>query len=171
MDRFTAAVRLRAAPRIEAAPKRRPFPKSWKLDLKKPLKGQVVFIRRTNASGEVDLLFRKYLVNAKWCKGRPLVGGGVTQKRLFAHARDGRRQRVHCLWFGGGWCGRGAESNGAVPPWLWVPSQCRKSSAKSVAVVYLSAARLECDFSAIRSRSLGIVSSNCRGGRTSTLVI
>lgn len=66
-DRFTAAARLRAAPRIEAAPRRRPFPKSWELNLKKPLKGQVVFIRRTNASGEVELLCHTYLVSPQWC--------------------------------------------------------------------------------------------------------
>lgn len=66
-DRFTAAVRLRAAPRIEAAPKRRPFPARWKLDFKKPLEGQVVFIRRTSGTGEVELLRRNYLVDARWC--------------------------------------------------------------------------------------------------------
>ncbi len=84
-DRFTAAVRLRAAPRIETAPKRRTFPKSWKLDLKKPLKGQAVFIRRTNASGEVELLRRKYLVNTKWCNRLVRCVVDLTQGQLRFH--------------------------------------------------------------------------------------
>lgn len=81
-DRFTAAVRLRATPRIETAPKRRPFPKRWKLDFKKPLEGQVVFIRRTSATGEVEVLRRKYMVNAKWCNRLIRCVVDLTQGRL-----------------------------------------------------------------------------------------
>jgi hypothetical protein len=65
-DRFVAAARQRSAPRIDAAPKRRPFPKDWKLNLKTPLAGQVVFLRRTNAQGDVQLLGHTFEVDSAW---------------------------------------------------------------------------------------------------------
>lgn len=65
-DRFVNAARCRCAPRIEAAPPRKPFPKSWKLDLKLPLQGTVIFLRRTNERGAVDVLKRNHLVDPLW---------------------------------------------------------------------------------------------------------
>ena len=47
----------------------------------------------------------------------------------------------------------------------------RRSSAMSLAVVNLSVARFDSAFRQIRSSSLGIVSSICRGGRGSVMVI
>ena len=65
-DRFVKAARCRAAQRIEAAPPRRPFPKNWKLDLQRPLQGTVVFLRRTNDHGAVDILLRRFVVDPLW---------------------------------------------------------------------------------------------------------
>lgn len=66
-DRFVAAARQRAAPRIDAAPKRKPFPQNWKLNLKAPLAGMVVFVRRTNAQGRVELLGHTFEGAPTWC--------------------------------------------------------------------------------------------------------
>jgi hypothetical protein len=67
-DRFIAAASLRSAPRIESAPTRKPFPTNWKPSLiqSNPLKGQVIFLRRSNAKGQVIVLGRTYDVDVLW---------------------------------------------------------------------------------------------------------
>jgi putative transposase len=65
--RFVDACRLRHAARIDAAPPRRPFPQDWKLDLRAPLRGVVVFLRRTTPSGRASILGRDYQVSRRWC--------------------------------------------------------------------------------------------------------
>jgi hypothetical protein len=65
-DRFTLAARRRAAPRIDAAPPRRVFPKNWRPDYQAPLQGTVIYLRRTNARGEVEVQRRKYLLDSLW---------------------------------------------------------------------------------------------------------
>jgi len=66
-DRYVAACHGRAASRIESAPTRWEIPEDWKLDLSKPLEGTVIFIRRTNDKGHVQLLGHDYPVNGTWC--------------------------------------------------------------------------------------------------------
>ena len=51
---------------LEAAPKRRPFPAGWELDLKKRPLGRLIYLRRTNAQGEVTLLGRTWPVSVVW---------------------------------------------------------------------------------------------------------
>lgn len=65
-DRYVAAARTRSAARRDAAPARRPLPANWKLDLQKPLAGTVIFLRRTDEQGAVNLLGRSYLVDPTW---------------------------------------------------------------------------------------------------------
>jgi transposase len=65
-DRYVAAARARDAARRDAAPSRRAFPPEWALDLQKPLRGLVIFLRRTNAAGVIDLLERSYPVDPAW---------------------------------------------------------------------------------------------------------
>jgi len=64
--RHVRALRQHRAARIEAAPDRRPFPAGWELDLKKRPQGRLVYLRRTNAQGEVTLLGRTWPVSAVW---------------------------------------------------------------------------------------------------------
>jgi hypothetical protein len=64
--KFVAASRLRAAARIEAAPGRRPFPKDWRLDLQARPKGRLVFLRRIDAQGGVELLGHRFEVDPLW---------------------------------------------------------------------------------------------------------
>jgi hypothetical protein len=65
-DDYVAASRTRTAARRDAAPTRRAFPAKWKLNLQRPLKGTVIFLRRTNNHGMVGLLGRSYLVDSGW---------------------------------------------------------------------------------------------------------
>lgn len=64
--RYVSAHRQRAVARIEAAPRRRDFPRRWHLDLQTHPQGQVVFLRRSNERGEVQLLGRAFLVDPLW---------------------------------------------------------------------------------------------------------
>jgi putative transposase len=64
--RYIAAYRQRSAARIEAAPPRRPFPRGWRLNLQAAPQGQLIFLRRTNENGEVQLLGQTFAVDALW---------------------------------------------------------------------------------------------------------
>lgn len=65
-DRYIAAHRARTQPMAEAAPPRQPMPKHFELDLHAPLRGQMIFIRRTNERGQVRLLGRRFTVSPDW---------------------------------------------------------------------------------------------------------
>jgi hypothetical protein len=64
--RYVSAHRQRASARIEAAPPRRPFPPRWRLDLQAHPQGRLVFLRRSNERGEVQLLGRTFAVDCLW---------------------------------------------------------------------------------------------------------
>jgi len=64
--RHVRALRQHRAARIEAAPSRRAFPVDWRLDLKERPTGRLVYLRRTNAQGEVSLLGHTWEVSAVW---------------------------------------------------------------------------------------------------------
>jgi hypothetical protein len=64
--RYVAAHRQRAAARIEAAPARRPFPRDWRLDLQAYPQGRLIFLRRSNGHGEVQVLGHTFAVDALW---------------------------------------------------------------------------------------------------------
>lgn len=65
-SRHVQALRAHRAARIEAAPKRRVFPAGWELNLKERPRGRLVYLRRTNAQGEVTLLGRTWQVRTMW---------------------------------------------------------------------------------------------------------
>lgn len=65
-DRYIAAHRARTQGAAEAAPPRLPMPKDFELDLHAPLKGQMIFIRRTDETGHVHLLGRRFAVSPDW---------------------------------------------------------------------------------------------------------
>lgn len=64
--RYVAAHRRRAASRRESAPARRPFPEPWSLDLSVPLRGKIVFVRRTNDHGHITLLGQEFAIADTW---------------------------------------------------------------------------------------------------------
>jgi transposase len=65
-DQYIAARRLRTQARAEAAPRRQPVPKGFKLNLRAPLRGMIIFIRRTDESGRVHLLGQRFAVSPNW---------------------------------------------------------------------------------------------------------
>jgi hypothetical protein len=64
--RYVAAVHRCRADRIEAAPRRRPFPKRWRLNLQAHPRGRIVYLRRTNATGAVEVLGHSFRVDPHW---------------------------------------------------------------------------------------------------------
>lgn len=65
-DAYIAAHRARSCRAADAAPPRRPMPKHFELDLHAPLRGQIIFIRRTDEGGHVHLLGQRFAVSPEW---------------------------------------------------------------------------------------------------------
>jgi hypothetical protein len=65
-DRYLAAYHRRVAIRMEGAPRRRPFPPHWRLHLRAPLHGCLIYLRRTSAEGDVTVLGHRFHVDANW---------------------------------------------------------------------------------------------------------
>ncbi|MCH7911890.1 MAG: hypothetical protein IH856_02470, partial [Deltaproteobacteria bacterium] len=64
--KYVIACRKKAAVRMEVAPERRLFPESWQLNLKSPLKGRIIFLRRTTEQGKVHLLGHTFELDPMW---------------------------------------------------------------------------------------------------------
>lgn len=84
-SRFVDAARLRSAARIESAPPRRPFPRDWVMDLQ-ALRGEVIFLRRTDAGGRVSLLGHTFEVGAKWVSRLVRAEVNLDRKRVRFYA-------------------------------------------------------------------------------------
>lgn len=65
--RFIVACRQRARERYPTSPSRLAFPNAWHLDLQAPLRGRIIFIRRTSEHGTVTLLGHRFAVDQQWC--------------------------------------------------------------------------------------------------------
>ena len=65
-DAYIAAHRARRCQAAEAAPPRRPMPKRFELDLHAPLRGQMIFVRRTDESGHAYLLGQRFAISPDW---------------------------------------------------------------------------------------------------------
>jgi len=65
-DAYLAAARAQGAARIDAAPPRRPFPETWRLNLRAPLRGRIIYLRRTDEQGRVELLGHRFAVDRHW---------------------------------------------------------------------------------------------------------
>lgn len=65
-DRFLDALRRQGAPRIGGAPERRKFPVDFQPDYQRPLHGLVIFLRRTDPTGQVACLGHHWLVDRDW---------------------------------------------------------------------------------------------------------
>jgi len=98
--RYVSAYRQRAAARIDGAPERRPFPTPWQPDLQAQPDGVVIFIRRTSATGTVNLLGRTFEADPPTARGqaRETIGntfGGPPR------GRGARDQAAHAVNTGG----------------------------------------------------------------------
>lgn len=65
-DQYIAAHRARTQQAAETAPTRQPMPQHFELDLRAPLTGQIIFIRRTEERGQVHLLGQRFTVSPDW---------------------------------------------------------------------------------------------------------
>lgn len=63
---YGATARARTTARREGAPARRPFSRHWRFNAHAPLRGRLVFLRRTNARGAVSLLGHTFEVARLW---------------------------------------------------------------------------------------------------------
>ena len=83
--RYVAAHRERSARRAEAAPPRRRSPQPFRLDLRAPLRGRVIFLRRTDAGGWLRLLGHRFPIESLWAR------------RLVRCEVDFSSQRLECF--------------------------------------------------------------------------
>jgi hypothetical protein len=65
-DQFIGALQRRWAARNETAPLRRSFPKDWKFNPRRRLKGEVVLLRRTDQHGRINVLGHRWLLDPNW---------------------------------------------------------------------------------------------------------
>lgn len=65
-ERYIAAHRARTQAATDAAPARAPMPTNFKLDLHAPLRGQMIFVRRTDETGHANLLGQRFTVSPDW---------------------------------------------------------------------------------------------------------
>jgi transposase-like protein len=63
---FVDAVNQRSASRIAAAPPRNALPSDTQPDFRQPLRGTVIFLRRTDAQGRAECLGHRWLVHRHW---------------------------------------------------------------------------------------------------------
>lgn len=63
---YIAARRLRTQALAQAAPPRRPLPKGFQRNLHAPLRGLIIFIRRTDETGRARLLGQPFAVSPDW---------------------------------------------------------------------------------------------------------
>lgn len=63
---YIAAHRARTSPAADAAPPRRAMPEDFRLDLLTPLRGQAIFIRRTNERGHAHLMGQRFAISPEW---------------------------------------------------------------------------------------------------------
>jgi hypothetical protein len=65
-QRYVTALRRHRADRIESAPQRRAFPTGWHLNLQSRPRGRIMYLRRTNAVGTVEVMGRSFEVDPHW---------------------------------------------------------------------------------------------------------
>jgi transposase len=65
-NRYIAAHRARTQNLAEAAPRRRPIPKGFQFDPRARLGGQMIFIRRSDHTGRVNILGQRFDVSKQW---------------------------------------------------------------------------------------------------------
>ena len=65
--RYLEVRRQRLASRIEHAPRRKPWPARWRFQPRILPARRVIFIRRTNAHGQIVLLGHSWIVDPLWC--------------------------------------------------------------------------------------------------------
>ena len=84
--RYIAAHRAKTAARRETAPGRRRFPARFTFDLRAPLAGSMIFLRRSNENGDVNLLGRSFHVAKHWLHRLVRCDVDFTHQHIRFHA-------------------------------------------------------------------------------------
>jgi transposase len=80
--RHVTALRRHRLARIEAAPQRRPFPVGWKLDLQATPQGRLIYLRRADGQGGVEVLGQRWQVSENWPHRLVRIEVDLTRERL-----------------------------------------------------------------------------------------
>lgn len=91
--RYITASQQRHATRIDAAPDRTPVPKAWQLNLQTKPRGKIIFLRRTNGSGSLEILGNPFVVDQHWV--HRLVRAEVDLDQTFIQFFALRRRAPH----------------------------------------------------------------------------
>ena len=91
---FLRALRHRHALRIDAAPARRPTPLGASLPLEDALRGNVIFLRRTDAAGRAHILGRVFPVRRNWSHRLVRADVDLDRNRILFFALR-RREPTH----------------------------------------------------------------------------
>lgn len=95
--RFVTAHRERHAVRIEDAPPRRRFPKNWRPNLQQPLRGTVIFVRVTDAHGQVSVLGQTFDASSLWSHRLVRADVDLTQQQIRIYALRRKDPHNHLL--------------------------------------------------------------------------
>ena len=96
-ERYIGAYRAKTALRADAAPARRAFPAAFALDLDAPLRGTMIFLRRSNDAGAVNLLGRTFAVEPHWVHRLVRCEVDFTHQRIRCFALRRREPHDHPL--------------------------------------------------------------------------
>jgi hypothetical protein len=95
--RFVAALRRRREARFEAAPLRRPFPKDWWLNLQAHPQGRLVYLRRTDAAGRVEVLGHTIAADGHWLRRLVRVEVDLVKGQMRVYALRRREPKAQPL--------------------------------------------------------------------------
>lgn len=65
-ERYITAHRARTQVVAEAAPRRRSMPSPFRFDLRAPIRGRMIFVRRTDEGGHTHMLGQRFAVSRTW---------------------------------------------------------------------------------------------------------
>ena len=94
---YIKAHRAKTAYRRDHSPARRAFPTDFRWDVKAPLRGVMVFIRRSNEHGTVNLLGRAFPVDPNWSHRLVRCDVDFSRRRIRFHALRRRDPDVQPL--------------------------------------------------------------------------
>jgi hypothetical protein len=95
--RYVHALQERRQRRRDTAPPRRRIPRRWKLDLQKPPCGRIIFLRRTDATGHVQLLGRAFRPDKQWLHRLVRVEVDLDHHEIRFYALRRREPEKHLL--------------------------------------------------------------------------
>src|SRR5690606_29401617 len=98
-NRYVRAHRTRNASRRDAAPARRPLPKGFRFDPKAPLRGTLIFLRRTDAEGRATFLGRTFRTSPSWSHRLVRCEVDLTQHLIRIYALRRKAPTEHPLLF------------------------------------------------------------------------